>query len=130
MIVVLLFFISPALADEFTISFEWGDIPLCTSGNPNTVENPRFVLSNVPEKTKFISFKLIDLDSPNYDHGGGKIEYTGNNVIEPGVFKYKSPCPPSGSHRYEWTAYAKESDGFFSGSIGSAKAMIKYPLKD
>ncbi len=129
MIAVLFFLVSPVLADEFTISFEWGDIPLCTSGNPNSVSNPTFVLSNVPENTKFISFKLKDLDVTGYNHGGGKIEYTGNNVIEPGAFKYKSPCPPSGSHRYEWTAKAKENDSFFGGSIGTAKAMKQYPEK-
>lgn len=129
-ILVCLFLVSPVMADDFSISFEWGDIPLCTSGNPNIVPNPRFVLSNVPEGTKFISFRLTDLDSPNYDHGGGTIEYTGNNLIEPGAFKYKSPCPPSGSHRYEWSANAKEKNGFFSGSIGTSKAKKKYPEKN
>ena len=130
LIVVFLFLVSPVMADEFIISFEWGDIPICTTGNPNRVANPRFVLSNVPEGTKFISFKMTDLDVTNYNHGGGTIEYTGNNVIEPGAFKYKSPCPPNGSHRYQWAAKAKESDGFFSGSIGTAKAMKRYPAKD
>lgn len=129
-VMVSLIFITPAMADEFTLSFEWGDIPLCTSGQPNTVPNPRFVLSNIPEGTKFISFKLTDLDRPSYNHGGGTIEYTGKNIIEPGAFKYKSPCPPDGSHRYEWSAKAKESDGFFSSAISSAKAMKKYPEKN
>ena len=64
---------SPAIAAEFTISFEWGDIPLCTSGQPNTVPNPKFVLSNVPEGTKFIQFMMTDLDAPSYNHGGIKI---------------------------------------------------------
>ena len=127
----ILIFISsvPVMAEEFSISFEWGDIPLCTSGQPNTVKNPRFILSNVPENTKIISFQLKDLDAPNYNHGGGKITYTGNNVIEPGAFTYKSPCPPSGSHRYVWTATAKEKDSFFGGSIGKAKSMKRYPEK-
>ena len=122
-----LLLVSPSLADDFTLSFEWGDIPLCTTGSPNKVPNPRFLLANVPEKTKIIVFKLNDLDAPNYDHGGGKISYTGNDVIEPGAFKYMSPCPPGGSHRYVWKATAKESDGFFSGSLGTAKAMKQYP---
>ena len=117
----------PAVASDFTISFEWGDIPLCTSGQPNIVPNPRFVLSNVPEGTKFIKFTMTDLDVPSYDHGGGTVEYTGNNIIEPGAFKYKSPCPPSGSHRYQWTATAKEKTGIFSGSISKAKATKSYP---
>jgi phosphatidylethanolamine-binding protein (PEBP) family uncharacterized protein len=123
----IIFFAAPAAAAEFTISFEWGDIPLCTTGNPNTVSNPRFVLSDIPEGTKFIQFKLTDLDVPSYNHGGGTVEYTGNNTIKPGVFKYKSPCPPGGSHRYRWTATAKEKTGFFSGSLGKAQMTPKYP---
>lgn len=124
---ILFFFAMPAVAGEFTVSFEWGDIPLCTTGNPNTVPNPKFELTNIPEGTKFIQFKMTDLDVPSYDHGGSMVEYTGNNTIESGVFKYKSPCPPSGSHRYRWTATAKKKKGFFSGSLGKAQMTKKYP---
>ena len=127
LMVLVMFLVVPASAGGFSISFEWGNIPLCTSGSPNVVPNPRFVLSNVPNGTKFIQFTMTDLDVPSYSHGGGTIEYTGNNIIEPGAFKYKSPCPPSGSHRYEWSAKAKEKTGFFSGSIGTAKAIKTYP---
>ena len=118
---------APAFAGDFSISFEWGDIPLCNSGSPNTVPNPRFVLSNVPKGTKFIQFTMTDLDVPSYNHGGGTVKYTGNNIIEPGAFTYKSPCPPGGSHRYQWTAKAKEKTGVFSGSIATAKAVKTYP---
>ena len=117
----------PVQAEDFSFTFEWGDIPLCTSGSPNTVKNPTFRLSGVPQGTKFISFTLVDLDVPSYSHGGGTVAYSGGNVIEPGAFTYESPCPPGGSHTYEWEAKAKESDGFFSGSIGSAKASTSYP---
>ena len=127
MTAVLFLYVTPLNAGEFTISFEWGDIPLCTSGRPNTVPNPRFVLSNVPKGTKFIEFSMTDLDVPTYDHGGGTVAYTGNNILEPGAFTYKSPCPPSGSHRYRWTATAKEKTGLFSGSLGKAKATRNYP---
>ena len=64
---------SVLVADDFTLSFEWGDIPLCTSGSPNTVPNPRFELANVPEGTKYIYFKMVDKDVPNYNHGGGSV---------------------------------------------------------
>lgn len=116
-----------AAADDLSLAFEWGDIPLCTTGNPNTVPNPTFTLKNVPAGTKFLSFTLTDLDKPSYPHGGGTIEYTGQDVIQPGAFTYKSPCPPSGSHDYEWSVKAKESDGFFSGSLASATATKTYP---
>lgn len=116
-----------AIADEFSLSFEWGDIPSCTSGNPNRVDNPVFTLKNVPAGTKFLSFNMTDLDKPSFNHGGGTIEYSGQDVIAPGAFKYESPCPPDGTHTYEWSVKAKESDGFFSGSLGSATATKAYP---
>ena len=127
LIFVTILLVTPAIASEFTISFGWGNIPLCTSGHPNVVPNPKFVLSNVPQGTKFIQFKMTDLNVPSYNHGGGTVEYTGKNVIEPGAFKYKSPCPPSGSHRYKWTATAKKKTGLFSGSLGKAQATKSYP---
>lgn len=117
----------PAAAADFSVSFEWGNIPLCTSGNPGTVPNPTFKLSGVPPKTKVLRFTLTDLDVPSYDHGGGDVPYTGQNEIAPGAFTYKSPCPPSGSHTYEWEVLAKESDGFFADTLGTAKAKKSYP---
>lgn len=123
----LIFVASPVLAQEFTIDFDWGNIPLCTSGSPNTVPNPKFILSGVPEGTKVISFQMTDLDVPSYNHGGGKVEYTGQAVIEPGAFKYQSPCPPGGTHTYEWKAYAKNKDSLFAKKLGVAKARKQYP---
>ncbi len=116
-----------SVAADFTFDFEWGDIPLCATGSPNTVPNPAFVLSGVPEGTKIISFRLTDLDVPSYDHGGGTLEYTGQAEVAPGAFTYKSPCPPSGSHRYEWTAYAKNKKGMFAKTLGKSKALKEYP---
>ena len=110
---------------EFSFTFEWGDIKKCTSGNPNKVENPIFNLVNVPEGTKELRFKMKDKDVPQYNHGGGKIKnYGGETVIQPGAFKYKSPCPPSGSHTYEWTITAI---GDKKKKLGTAKANRKYP---
>ena len=126
-IFITIILVTPAAASDFAISFEWGDIPLCTSGQPNLVPNPRFVLSHVPEGTKFIEFTMTDLNVPSYDHGGGTVDYTGEDIIEPGAFRYKSPCPPGGSHRYQWTAVAKKKKGLFSGSIGKAQATKSYP---
>ena len=118
---------NPILAGDFKITFDWSDLKLCTSGNPNYVNNPRFTLENVPKGTKFIKFSLTDLDVPSYNHGGGSAEYKNQTVIEPGVFKYNSPCPPSGSHTYEWVASAEDSDSFFSDTLGKVKASKVYP---
>ena len=114
---------APALAD-FNISFEWGDIPKCTSGNPNTVANPVFKLEGLPAGTTSVQFKLKDRDVPGYDHGGSKrLGITSSGRVPTGVFKYKSPCPPNGVHTYEWTATARNGNKV----IGTAVASRKYP---
>ena len=105
-IFISLFFLTSTVnAAEFGLAFEWGNLKSCTTGYPNKVDNPIFTLTNVPEGTKILQFKMRDKQSP-YNHGGGKVEYTGQTTIEPGAFKYQSPCPPSGSHTYEWTITA------------------------
>lgn len=126
-ILAAVLFAAAAIASEFAITFEWGDIPHCTTGRPNVVPNPRFLLSNVPAGTKFIEFAMTDLDVPSYNHGGGTVAYTGQQVIEPGAFTYKSPCPPGGAHKYQWEAKAKAKTGFFSGSIDKAISIQNYP---
>ena len=88
------------------------------------MDNPIFTLANVPEGTVEIEFRLKDLDAPGYDHGGGSAAYTGENEIDPGAFKYKSPCPPGGTHTYRWTATAKDDSGE---TLGKADATREYP---
>lgn len=112
----------PAAA-EMKISFTWGNIPLCTTGNPNRVANPAFVLKGVPEGTTKVVFKLTDLDVPNYKHGGGTVKMKTSGKVPSGVFKYKSPCPPGETHTYEWTATAKKGGK----TLAVAKARRKYP---
>lgn len=114
---------TPAAA--FEITFTWDGLKSCTSGTPNTVANPRFILKDVPEGTKFIRFKLVDTKVRDFDHGGGVVAWDGQDAIEPGAFKYKSPCPPGGSHLYEWTATAQSKKS--GGKLGSAKAARPYP---
>lgn len=118
--------IAPApAAFAFDIGFSWGNIPLCTTGRPNKVPNPAFTLKDVPEGTQFIRFKLKDHDAPGYNHGGGVVAYSGQKTIAPGAFTYKSPCPPGGVHRYEWTATAQQRKG--GGKLATATASRKYP---
>ena len=111
-------------AASFSFSFDWGDIPLCTSGYPNVVENPTFELNSVPAGTASIVFRLTDEQVPSYPHGGGTVAYAGQSTILPGAFRYKSPCPPSGSHTYTWTAEAFSQDGKI---LAIAKSSQRYP---
>jgi phosphatidylethanolamine-binding protein (PEBP) family uncharacterized protein len=112
-------------ASAFEIAFTWEGLALCTSGKPNTVPNPRFDLKDVPEGTRFIRFKLVDTDVPDFNHGGGVVAFDGQSVIEPGAFKYKSPCPPDGAHTYKWTATAQSEKS--GGKLGAASASRAYP---
>ena len=119
---VLCFAALPAAA-EFRISFEWGDIPDCRTGNPNRVGSPAFLLKGVPAGTTAIEFKLTDLDVPSYNHGGGTVKVGEDGKLPAGLFKYKSPCPPDGVHTYEWTARAMAGRTV----LAIAKATRRYP---
>ena len=134
LITIFIFMFSTiANAEEIKLSFDWGDIPMCTSGKPNIVTNPTFILSTIPKDAKWAYFKLQDRDVTNYNHGGGWVELKGNTTINPGVFEYKSPCPPNGKHTYRWTAYftAKKTSMNFSGKpkniMSDTFASKKYP---
>ncbi|WP_299349553.1 hypothetical protein [uncultured Shimia sp.] len=122
--VVAMCLASPAAA-EFSLSFKgWDNIPLCTSGNPNTVGNPEFTLKGVPDGTTTVQFQPKDLDVPNYNHGGSKkLKITKDGKVPAGTFSYKSPCPPSGSHTYQWTATARKGGK----KLATAMAQRKYP---
>lgn len=122
--VVALLPLTPAKAADFSMTFDWGDIRRCTSGSPYTVPNPKFKLRGVPAGTTSIQFHMVDLAVPSYPHGGGTAKYAGGSTIEPGAFKYRSPCPPDGRHTYEWTATAKDAAGK---KLGQARARKAYP---
>lgn len=111
-------------AGSFGLSFTWGNIPRCTSGNPNTVNNPAFKLSGVPKGTTKIGFRLRDNNVPGFNHGGGTVAYAGGGAIKSGTFSYKSPCPPDGSHTYTWTATAFDANGK---KLATASASKSYP---
>lgn len=109
---------------SLSFSFDWGDIPLCISGRPNVVENPTFELSSVPAGTASLIFHLTDEQVPSYPHGGGTVDYAGQSTILPGAFRYKSPCPPKGSHTYTWTAEAVSKGGNI---LARAQSSRTYP---
>ena len=113
----------PSMAGEFSFTFDWGDISSCDDGHTYPGKSPIFTLSNVPEGTKQITFAMEDLDI-NYDHKGGVVKYTGKNIIPFGAFEYLVPCPPNGSHVYEWTAFAKNTNG---DTLAKATSKRKYP---
>ena len=112
-------------ANAFEIDFNWSGLKLCTTGKPNVVGSPAFALKQVPAGTKYIRFKLVDKDVPSYNHGGGVVAYKGGAAVPKAAFKYKSPCPPSGKHTYEWRATAQTKKN--GGKLATAKKARKYP---
>lgn len=116
-------------APKFSFGFSWGPLALCTSGTPNVVSNPTFTLQNVPNGTTRLFFKLIDEHVPKYKHGGGQVIYSGETVIQPGHFSYKSPCPPDGAHKYTWHAYAINAKNQVIGHTTSSKLYPEATVK-
>lgn len=110
---------------DFKLQFSgWDDIPLCTNGSPNIVGNPAFKLTGLPAGTTSVQFKLTDLDVPQYNHGGSKrLSMSQDGTLPAGSFTYKSPCPPNGSHTYEWRATARKGGKV----LGKATVSQKYP---
>lgn len=118
----------PAVASaDFKISFEWGSIPRCTSGWPGKVDSPIFQIQGLPEGTKVVEFLMTDLNAPGFMHGGGEVEVAEDGEIAAGAFTYYSPCPPNGSHTYQWTAKAKPKKGWVPKSLDTARAKRQYP---
>lgn len=108
---------------EFRLSFDWGNIARCTTGRPNTVPNPEFRVRDLPAGTQTVEFRFVDLDVPSYNHGGATVRMTQSGRLRSGVFTYRSPCPPSGVHTYEWTATARRGNQV----LGTASARRRYP---
>lgn len=129
---LLVFFVIPGLifgcvsakvspnAVELGVKFSWTKASKCSS------TSPKIYVSNIPAGTKFFQVKLKDFDAPNWNHGGGKVANNASGVIKAGALKngYNGPCPPGGSHRYEFTVKAIDKEGVI---IGIGKAMKKFP---
>ncbi|MDI6838843.1 MAG: phospholipid-binding protein [Rhizobiaceae bacterium] len=108
---------SPAAAG-MSASFDWGPTKKCFDPN-----SPPFKVTGVPQGTAKLSFKMTDLDAPDYMHGGGKVEYTGKSEIPYGAFRYRGPCPPT-RHKYRFTVKALDATGK---ELGKTAATRSFP---
>ena len=111
---------SPVSADEFRIEFTWdADMERCFSN-----VSPEIFLFNVPAGTTQLRVKMVDRDAVSYPHGGGRIDYNGEASIPKGALKkWKGPCPPSGTHTYEFIVDAR------AGKKKVGKAKHRQPFK-
>jgi phosphatidylethanolamine-binding protein (PEBP) family uncharacterized protein len=82
-------------------------------------------VTEVPQGTTRLAFRMVDKNVPTYPHGGGTVDYQGKTVIPGGAFSYKGPCPPpSQQHSYEWTVQALDANGR---ALAAAIAIQKFP---
>ena len=109
---------SAGSASAFDLSFEWGPTKKCFDS-----KSPPLSLGGVPEQTKKLRFKMVDLNMITYPHGGGSVAYTGKNKLPYGAFRYKGPCPPS-PHTYQLSVEALDAKGKV---LAKAKAKRRFP---
>lgn len=108
--------LTPAMAD-MSVSFDWGPTKKCFDP-----KSPPMKLSGVPQGTTYLSIRMSDLNA-TYNHGGGKVAYSGQKSLPYGAFRYQGPCPPS-RHTYQFTVQALDSSGKV---LATAKARKPFP---
>lgn len=96
---------SGAFASGLSVSFEWGPTKRCFDP-----KSPPIKLSGVPQGTAKLQITMTDSSSA-YDHGGGTVVYKGQTLLQYGAFRYKGPCPDSGTHFYNITVKALAASG-------------------
>jgi Raf kinase inhibitor-like YbhB/YbcL family protein len=85
--------------------------------------NPEITISDIPDGTKSLALIIDDPDAPNgtFDHWimwnippTGKIKKNSAPGIQgkngKGENKYMGPCPPDGTHHYNFKVYALDTD--------------------
>jgi phosphatidylethanolamine-binding protein (PEBP) family uncharacterized protein len=103
------------------VAYDWTKADECAS------KSPAFTISNVPADTQSLVFRMTDLHVPSYNHGGGTVPYSGSGTIPAGAFFYKGPCPPNGTHDYEFTVTAVNAAG--DTALARGKAVRPFPPK-
>ncbi|MEE9923545.1 MAG: YbhB/YbcL family Raf kinase inhibitor-like protein [Brucella anthropi] len=110
---------TPALSADLGVSFQWGPTKKCFDS-----KSPPFNITGVPKETKTLTFRMVDRNAMGFEHGGGKVAFNGKAAIPYGAFRYKGPCPPSGSHNYSWTVKALDAGGK---TLAEGKAAKMFP---
>lgn len=87
------------------VSFDWGPTKKCFDP-----KSPPMRFSGVPKGTKQLSIVMTDRNNP-YNHGGGKVAYSGQKSLPYGAFRYRGPCPEQATHTYRFTVKALDAQG-------------------
>jgi len=110
-----------AHAAPLGVRFTWAGTAACST------TPPAFTIAGIPKETKYLDFRLHDLDAPHYQHGGGEVAFSGSGDVPAGSFDgaYKGPCPPGGAaHTYVWTIRALNAT---RKTLAEGKATGKFP---
>jgi len=99
------------------VSFDWGPTKKCFDP-----KSPPMRLSGVPDGTRTLDIRMVDRNAV-FNHGGGKVAYTGQKSLPYGAFRYKGPCPPS-PHIYRFTVKALDAGGK---TLATATAEKRFP---
>ena len=99
-----------APAAAFEVDFDFSNVRPCAGGSLRITPSPEFRLSEVPEGTAELDFRLHDLTA-DIQHGGRALDYAGGDSVPADSFKYVGPCPIRGTHTYEWTITAFDAAG-------------------
>lgn len=106
-------------APAFAIEYSWKGVSRCSD------RSPAIQLVNVPAGTKSLDVQMVDLDVPNFRHGGGKVAFGGEAEIAAGAVRYTGPCPPSGQrHTYRFRVTALDDAGK---ALASADKAQEFP---
>ena len=111
-------FAAMSSASAMGLNFAWGPTKKCFDP-----KSPPMVVTKVPDRTAKLRFKMVDLNAPNYPHGGGTVKWSGKKAIPYGAFRYKGPCPPS-PHTYRITVQALDAKGKV---LAKASAKRRFP---
>lgn len=108
-----------AQAPAFAIEYSWKGVNRCSD------RSPAIQLLHVPTGTKALDVQMVDLDVPNFKHGGGKVAFGGEAEIPAGAVRYVGPCPPSGQrHAYRFRVTALDESGK---ALASADKAQEFP---
>jgi phosphatidylethanolamine-binding protein (PEBP) family uncharacterized protein len=107
-------------AAELGVAFSWAGVKKCSK------ISPELQVVGIPDGAVTLAVTLKDLDVPRWNHGGGRVPHDGSGIVPAGALTngYNGPCPPSGSHRYQFTVRALNREGVV---VGMGKSMATYP---
>ena len=80
--------------------------------------SPELVVSGIPVEAKVLEVRMVDLDFPQFNHGGGSIAATGaptQTIPEAALTRYVGPCNRGNYYNfgntYQFTVKALAADG-------------------